>query len=200
MIELNRLKKIPRAIGLLVGIGVVGLSLSRLDDSDFHILVDPSLEWVEQQNKASIDIANVGISPSSDAWTLFEEFAKYFSLIAATESRSSLRDIPSIEKTKGGNRDELVLVLLHLFAWNGIDAEEVDIYGDQQVEPVGKVERVLVYACALDQYFDPTLPLAQQLKGYSRTLVAGKSRIHRPGPFAGAVRHCPGLTRGYYRR
>jgi hypothetical protein len=68
----------------------------------------------------------------------FEEFAKRFSVVATAESGDKLRDLQSIIRTGGGDREGLTFVLLNLFTRNGIDAETVPVFrNEKDVGPEG---------------------------------------------------------------
>jgi hypothetical protein len=129
-------------------------------------------------------IRTLEFSRSSDPWVLFEEFAKRFSVVATENKPDEPRSLRSIVKAGGGDRDELKYVLLNLFTSNGIDCESVLLGVRQQVAPgreskLGVVDRVLVYVPAIDQYFDPILPVSNQPKGPDWTsLLEGRHREH----------------------
>lgn len=201
------MRQVASGLCLVGGLCLAATTLARAENCDADFLADvrPSYNEILLQREALNDIGSVGINPSSDAWVLFEEFAKRFVLVTA-DDQSSGRDIRSIVENGGGDRDALVFMLLNLFTWNGIDAESVHVYGDREPEPkrnfvVGNIDRILVYAPGLDQYFDPTLPLAGQRKEAGGTLVDGKPRIHFAYPAWRSAHGCPGSPiRGYYGR
>jgi hypothetical protein len=189
---------------LVSGICFAGIAHgeSRLEDrckADFSAFIhrDPIVE--QRYEEAETDIGVVGISPSSDAWVLFGEFAKRFTIVA-TIAEDDPRDLRSIAQTGGGNWFELALALLNLFAWNGIDTDMVEVLSGPK--GVDGVVRVLVYVPTLDQVFDPTLPLAGQHKGSGWAFLDGMVRIHQAYPFGRVVKECPNSEmssiRGYY--
>lgn len=142
------------------------------------------------------------ISPSRDPWLLFEEFAKRLSVVAIDRSEEDWppRDVRSIIKTGGGDRDELAFVLLNLFAANHLETELLYIYRDPHEvgSAVGTIDRVLVYLPVIDQVVDPTLPLADQHKGSGRAFLVGKPRLFRAYPVWRSAYNChPSAIRGY---
>jgi hypothetical protein len=102
------------------------------------------------------EAAALDIPATVDADALFAAFARQ---IAAP--RSGRPDAPD-------NDCKAPLVLLiNLLRSNGIDAalafismRRTDAAG--KIEPAGKIDRVIVYAPALDRYFDPSLGPAKQ--------------------------------------
>jgi hypothetical protein len=176
-------------------VAVVGFAAYRLiHDCDVtFFLFHTDFESAKKHDEEALrDIAAVGIDRSPDPWALFEEFAKRFSLIETGDKRGRPRDIQSIAKAGGGNRDELVFVLLTLFRWNGFDAEQVEIYSSPEAageRDRAKVIRQLVRVRAPDRVFDPALPPADQHKGSGDALLDGMSRVHYDGAFT--TYQCP---------
>lgn len=175
---------------------------SRLEDrckADFSLFIDRDSTLDHLYEAAKTDIGVVGFSPSSDAWVLFGEFAERFTLVA-TVAEDELRDLQSIAQTGGGNSFELAIALLNLFAWNGIETDMVDVLSGPK--GVDGTDHTLVYVPALDQVFDPRLPLAQQRKGGGWVFLDGKPRIHEAYPFGRIVKECANdemaAIRGYY--
>lgn len=180
---------------LISGICFAGLAYgeSRLEDrckADFNLWIHRDSTLDQLYEEAKTDIGAVGISPSSDAWSLFEEFAKRFTLVA-TVAEDDLRDLQSVAQTGGGNRFELGFALLNLFAWNGIDTDMVEVLSAPKGDEIGAVVHLLVYVPALNQVFDPTLPSARQHKGSGWALLDGMRRIHQAYPFGRRVNECP---------
>lgn len=152
----------------------------------FSIRSTPSRAWVEYQDQAQREVANLGIGRSSDAGALFDAFVKRFSFVEMPTSQGNPRSIQSIAKTNGGNPRELAFVLVHLFKWNDIEADIVAIYADRVAGRPKKFtsdncEHALVHVPAIERYFDPTLRIAQQLKEAGAKWVTEKPRIHHRG-------------------
>lgn len=169
--------------GLLLGAGIIGFVAvqeveCRLGQST---IVHQRLDTIESERQALHDIAIAGITPSPDARSLFEEFAKRFSLIEATGERERTYDLRKIIISQGGDRDELIFALLTLFASNGIDAESVGIYGSSEAvrkRNIDDIKRVVVYAPVQDRIFDPTLPAIEQHQGSGRAVIGRMPRVH----------------------
>jgi hypothetical protein len=169
-------------VGFMTVVGFVAFRLAQECEVTLTITHGP-FDPQRRDNELS-EIAAVGIRPSSDAWALFEEFAKRFSLIETSNKQDRIRDIQSIAKAGGGDRNELVFVLRTLFRWNDIDAEWVEVYGSPETtreQDRAKVIRDLVLVPVLDRIFDPALPPTGQHKGSGRALLDGVSRIHYDG-------------------
>jgi hypothetical protein len=199
-------RRIAPIVCLVSGICLAGVvhGESRLEDrckADFGLFIHRGSTLDQLYEEAKTDIGVVGINPSSDAWVLFEEFAKRFTIVA-TVAEDELRDLQSIAQTRGGNRFELAIALLNLFAWNGIETDMVDVLSGPK--GVDGTDHVLVYVPALDQVFDPRLPLAQQHKGAGWAFLDGMPRIHQAYPLGRLVSECPDpgthkfAIRGYY--
>jgi hypothetical protein len=179
-------RKILPVVGLLAIVGfltVVGFNAYRLTHKcDVTAGIGfASFDSMRRDKEALSEIAAIGIRPSSDVGGLFEEFAKRFSLIETIAGQGGPRDIQSIAKSGGGDRDELVFVLLTLFRWSGIDSESVEVYGSPEAARArdrSRIIRHLVFVRASDQIFDPTLPPADQHKGSGEALLDGISRVH----------------------
>jgi hypothetical protein len=183
MIASSHLRKVLLGSCVLIGVGFFGFVLVQHAECSVGTIAitHPSLDTIESEKQALHDIAIAGIKPSADARVLFEEFAKRFSLIAATSKRERPYNLRSIIKSGGGDRDELAFVLLTLFEWNGIDAESVEVYGSPEAvrkRNVGEIQRVLVYLPDQDRVFDPILPAAEQHKESGRAVVGRMPRIH----------------------
>lgn len=163
-------------IWLVVVICIAGISSAYAERFDKYFLSEQQLPEIEA----------VGVSPSSNAWVLFEQFAKRFSLIPTADDQGGERDIRRITEAGGGDRNALVFLLLNLFRWNGIDAELV-LLSTKLDSELGDdyIEHMLVYVHALKQYFDPTLLPAAQHKSSDLTWLHGRRRMH----FAAALRH-----------
>ena len=198
------IKGIAPIVCLISGICFAGVAHgeSHLEDrckADFGSFIHRDHILDQRYEEARADIGVIGISPSSDAWVLFGEFAKRFTIVA-TVDEDDLRDLRSIAQTGGGNRNELAVALLNLLAWNGIDTDMVSVMSGPK--GVDGVVGVLVYVPALDQVFDPTLPLARQHKGSGWALLDGMPRIHEAYPFGRIVKECANselaAIRGYY--
>jgi hypothetical protein len=182
----NPVRKILLAVGLLAVAGflaAVGFATYRLTHECYVTagIGTMSSDSVRRNNELLSEVAAIGVRPSSDAGVLFEEFARRFSVIETSDGQAGPRDIQSIAKSGGGDRDELVFVLLTLFRWSGIDAEVVEIYSSSEAARErnrAKAIRQLVLAPALDQVFDPTLRPADQHKGSGEALLDGISRVH----------------------
>ena len=90
--------------------------------------------------------------------------------------------------------------MLNLFAWNGIETDMVDVLSGPK--GVDGTDHVLVYVPALDQVFDPRLPVAQQHKGAGWAFLDGMPRIHQAYPLGRTVKECANdemaAIRGYY--
>lgn len=166
-------------------------------NADFVAFVhwDPDVD--EQHDAAQKAIDALGIDPSANATVLFEEFTKRFPVVLPVDEQGSVRDVPSILKTRGGTPDELAFVLLNLLTRNGIEAEMVHIHADPKAS--GNIVGVLVYVPARDQVFDPTLPDAKQHRGSGWSLLEGSARIHYGYPFGTPAHNCPiSPIRGYF--
>jgi hypothetical protein len=197
-------RQIAPIVCLISGICFAGIARgeSHLGDrcnGDFGSFIHRDHILDQRYEEARTDIGVVGISPSSDAWVLFGEFAKRFTIVP-TAAEDYLRDLRSIAQTGGGNRYELAVALLNLLAWNGIDTDMVSVRSGPK--GVDGVVHMLVYVPALDQVFDPTLPLARQHKGSGWALLEGMPRIHQAYPFGRVVKECANdemaAIRGYY--
>jgi hypothetical protein len=132
------------------------------------------------------EIEALGIAPSGEPWALFEAFVKRFSVVTSGQFERSSRDIQRVIEARGGDRSTLSFLLLNLFRWNGIDAELALLSTKRNSKHDDRyIEQVLVYVPAIQQYFDPALPLDGQHNSADRTWLADRDWMH----FSAALQH-----------
>jgi hypothetical protein len=205
------MRQVLSIICLLIGICFLGMAPASGAPSPFGEKCDSEVgifdhrdyrEEARSHRRGLNQIGILRISPSQDPWLLFEEFAKRLSVVAVDRNPEDWppRDVRSIIKTKGGDRDELAFVLLNLFTANEFETELVSIYRNKELLFLHwPAARVLVYLPAIDRVFDPTLPPADQHQGPGQALLNGEPRIHRGYPAWRSAYNCPGSPIRAYR-
>jgi hypothetical protein len=136
------------------------------------------------------ETAALGIMPTADADALFAAFARR---LAAGRADPPDALYPNV---LGNDCQEPAAVLINLLRGNGIDAALAfslmpRANAGGEIEPLGKIDRVLVYVPALDRHFDPSAPPAKQAvldsiirEQSARMLLHGPSLVAGPGACA----------------
>jgi len=138
------------------------------------------------------EAAALGIMATADADALFAAFARRFAAAALPADRPDVL-YPNV---LGNDCQAPAVVLINLLRGNGIDAALAfsllpRANAGGEIEPLGKIDRVLVYVPALDRTFDPSAPPAKQAvldsimrEQRARMLVHGPSLVAGPGACA----------------
>jgi hypothetical protein len=138
------------------------------------------------------EAAALGIMATADADALFAAFARRLAAAALRAGPPDVRD-PDV---LGNDCQAPAVVLINLLRGNGIDAALAfslmpRANAGGEIEPLGKIDRVLVYVPALARYFDPSAPPAKQAvldaiirEQSARMLLHGPSLVAGPGACA----------------
>jgi hypothetical protein len=138
------------------------------------------------------EAAALGIVPTADADALFAAFARRLPAAALPADPPDVLN-PNV---LGNDCQAPAVVLINLLRGNGIDAALAfglmpRANADGEIEPLGKIDRVLVYVPALDRYLDPSAPPARQAvldsilrERTERTILYGPSLVAGHGACA----------------
>ena len=137
------------------------------------------------------EAAALGVMATADAHALFAAFARRLAAAPRAERPDALD--PDV---LGKHCQAPPVLLINLLRGNGIDAALAfslipRANAGGEIEPLGKVDRVFIYVRALDRYFDPSAPPAQQAafdaiirEHTARMLLYGPSLVAGPGACA----------------